>query len=105
MLNSPRCNFRLIGVGLVFQEEQGGADEVERENMSTNFLDLFKTRPNLHRTICGCLVQAMTQYVDISKSISLLTIQVDWCECQVSLLSEIGTFLRNDLLAPVEKPS
>jgi hypothetical protein len=38
-----------------------GADWVERENMSTNFLDLFKTRPNLHRTICGCLVQAMTQ--------------------------------------------
>ena len=37
------------------------ADWIERENMSTNFLDLFKTRPNLHRTICGCLVQAMTQ--------------------------------------------
>ena len=43
------------------EDVASGTDELERENMSTNFLDLFKTRPNLHRTICGCLVQAMTQ--------------------------------------------
>ena len=34
---------------------------VESEHMSTSFMDLFKKGPNLRRTICGCLVQAMTQ--------------------------------------------
>lgn len=34
----------------------------ERENVSTSPLDLVRTRPNLHRTLCGCLVQAMCQW-------------------------------------------
>jgi hypothetical protein len=38
----------------------------ERENLSTNFKDLFNTRPNLHRTICGVLVQAMTQWTGVN---------------------------------------
>lgn len=38
----------------------------ERENLSTNFKDLFNTRPNLHRTVCGVLVQAMTQWTGVN---------------------------------------
>ena len=34
----------------------------ERENVSVSPLDLIRTRPNLHRTLCGCLVQAMCQW-------------------------------------------
>ncbi|GFZ46483.1 hypothetical protein JCM24511_04730 [Saitozyma sp. JCM 24511] len=40
--------------------------EWERENLSTNFKDLFNTRPNLHRTVCGVLVQAMTQWTGVN---------------------------------------
>jgi hypothetical protein len=39
---------------------------VERENLSTNVLDLVKTKPNLHRTVCGCLVQAMCQWTGVN---------------------------------------
>lgn len=38
----------------------------ERENLSTNIMDLVNTRPNLHRTICGCLVQAMCQWTGVN---------------------------------------
>jgi hypothetical protein len=34
----------------------------ERENVSVSPMDLIRTRPNLHRTLCGCLVQAMCQW-------------------------------------------
>jgi hypothetical protein len=40
--------------------------EWERENLSTNVMDLVNTRPNLHRTICGCLVQAMCQWTGVN---------------------------------------
>jgi hypothetical protein len=40
--------------------------EWERENLSTNIMDLVNTRPNLHRTICGCLVQAMCQWTGVN---------------------------------------
>ncbi|KAG7562239.1 hypothetical protein FFLO_02325 [Filobasidium floriforme] len=38
----------------------------ERENVSTSPLDLVRTRPNLHRTLCGCLVQAMCQWTGVN---------------------------------------
>jgi hypothetical protein len=28
-------------------------------------MDLVNTRPNLHRTVCGCLVQAMCQWTGV----------------------------------------
>ena len=34
----------------------------ERENVSTSPLDLIRGKANLHRTLCGCLVQAMCQW-------------------------------------------
>jgi len=40
--------------------------EWERENLSTNIMDLVNTRPNLHRTVCGCLVQAMCQWTGVN---------------------------------------
>ncbi|GFZ47085.1 hypothetical protein JCM24511_04827 [Saitozyma sp. JCM 24511] len=40
--------------------------EWERENLSTNVLDLVRTKPNLHRTVCGCLVQAMCQWTGVN---------------------------------------
>ena len=40
--------------------------EWERENLSTNIMDLVNTRPNLHRTICGVLVQAMCQWTGVN---------------------------------------
>ncbi len=38
----------------------------ERENVSANFLDLFKTWPALHRTLCGCLVQICCQWTGVN---------------------------------------
>ncbi len=29
----------------------------ERENVSNDFMDLFRTRPSLHRTMCAVMVQ------------------------------------------------
>ncbi|CAK9784796.1 general substrate transporter [Cutaneotrichosporon oleaginosum] len=40
--------------------------EWERENVSTNYLDLIRNRPNLHRTLCGVLVQAMCQWTGVN---------------------------------------
>ncbi|BEJ17436.1 hypothetical protein CspHIS471_0608370 [Cutaneotrichosporon sp. HIS471] len=40
--------------------------EWERDNVSTNYLDLVRTRPNLHRTLCGVLVQAMCQWTGVN---------------------------------------
>lgn len=40
--------------------------EWERQNVTTNYLDLFRTKPNLHRTLCGCLVQAMCQWTGVN---------------------------------------
>lgn len=40
--------------------------EWERENVSTNYLDLVRTKPNLHRTVCGVLVQAMCQWTGVN---------------------------------------
>lgn len=39
--------------------------EWERENLATTPLDLFKTKPNFHRTACGMLVQAMCQFTGV----------------------------------------
>ena len=34
--------------------------------MSSNYMDLFSSRPNFHRTFCGCAVQAMSQWTGIN---------------------------------------
>ncbi|TXT13409.1 hypothetical protein VHUM_00776 [Vanrija humicola] len=36
--------------------------EWERDNLTTSYAELFNSKPNLHRTLCGMLVQAMTQW-------------------------------------------
>jgi hypothetical protein len=33
----------------------------EEENLITSYKDLVSSRPNIHRTLCGCLVQSMCQ--------------------------------------------
>jgi hypothetical protein len=38
----------------------------ERENVSNNFMDLFKTWPKLHRTLCGVLVQVCCQWTGVN---------------------------------------
>jgi len=38
----------------------------ERENLSSSYKDLINSRPNLHRTMCGCLVQAMCQWTGVN---------------------------------------
>jgi MFS family permease len=38
----------------------------ERENLSSTYMDLVNTKPNLHRTVCGCLVQAMCQWTGVN---------------------------------------
>lgn len=40
--------------------------EWEKENLATTPLDLMKGRPNIHRTLCGTLVQAMCQWTGVS---------------------------------------
>lgn len=40
--------------------------EWERANLSTSVKDLFNTKPNLHRTMCGMLVQAMCQWTGVN---------------------------------------
>ena len=40
--------------------------EWESENLSSSYWDLIKNRPNLHRTACGCLVQAMCQWTGVN---------------------------------------
>jgi len=40
--------------------------EWERENLSSTYMDLIKTKANAHRTICGCLVQAMCQWTGVN---------------------------------------
>ncbi|GFZ51180.1 hypothetical protein JCM24511_08938 [Saitozyma sp. JCM 24511] len=40
--------------------------EWEKENLSSNYWDLIKNKPNLHRTVCGCLVQAMCQWTGVN---------------------------------------
>lgn len=40
--------------------------EWEKENLATTPLDLMKGRPNIHRTLCGTLVQAMCQWTGIN---------------------------------------
>ncbi|GFZ48519.1 hypothetical protein JCM24511_06267 [Saitozyma sp. JCM 24511] len=38
----------------------------ERDNLKSSYCDLVNTRPNLHRTVCGCLVQAMCQWTGVN---------------------------------------
>jgi len=40
--------------------------EWEKANVTMNVLDLVKTRPNLHRTLCGILIQACGQWTGIN---------------------------------------
>lgn len=41
-------------------------NRVEKENLSSNYWDLIKNKPNLHRTVCGCLVQGMCQWTGVN---------------------------------------
>jgi len=38
----------------------------ENENVQTKFTDLFSDRASIHRTLCGCLVQAMCQWTGVN---------------------------------------
>lgn len=38
----------------------------ERENLSTSYKDLIATKASRHRTLCGCLVQAMCQWTGVN---------------------------------------
>lgn len=38
----------------------------ERENLSTSYRDLFNSKPNLHRTVAGMLIQAMCQWTGVN---------------------------------------
>jgi len=38
----------------------------DEENLSSNYLDLVRTKANFHRTFCGCAVQAMTQWTGVN---------------------------------------
>lgn len=40
--------------------------EWERDNCATSFKELFATRASIHRTLCGCLVQAMCQWTGVN---------------------------------------
>ncbi|KAK1924540.1 general substrate transporter [Papiliotrema laurentii] len=47
-------------------EEMCAQIEWEKENVSSSYMDLISNRPNLHRTVCGCLVQAMCQWTGVN---------------------------------------
>lgn len=64
-LHGGRKNAREDVVEIEFQEMLTQI-EWERENLSTNVMDLFNTKPNLHRTVCGMLVQAMCQWTGVN---------------------------------------
>jgi hypothetical protein len=38
----------------------------EKENVATSYRDLVKDGPSRHRTLCGCLVQAMCQWTGVN---------------------------------------
>jgi len=38
----------------------------ERENLSTSYRDLIRDKASRHRTLCGCLVQAMCQWTGVN---------------------------------------
>jgi len=38
----------------------------EEENLITSYKDLVSSRPNIHRTLCGCLVQSMCQWTGVN---------------------------------------
>jgi hypothetical protein len=46
--------------------ECGLTKRAEKENLSSNYWDLIKNKPNLHRTACGCLVQGMCQWTGVN---------------------------------------
>ena len=42
------------------------ADAPDKENLSSSYWDCVNTRPNFHRTFCGCAVQAMCQWTGVN---------------------------------------
>jgi hypothetical protein len=38
----------------------------EQENLATSYRELFQTKASRHRTLCGCLVQAMCQWTGVN---------------------------------------
>ncbi|ORY20790.1 general substrate transporter [Naematelia encephala] len=40
--------------------------EWENQNLKTSYKDLISNKPNIHRTLCGCLVQAMCQWTGVN---------------------------------------
>ncbi|WVR09807.1 hypothetical protein IAU60_006883 [Kwoniella sp. DSM 27419] len=40
--------------------------EWEEENLSTSYMDLIRDKASRHRTLCGCLVQAMCQWTGVN---------------------------------------
>jgi hypothetical protein len=42
------------------------ADRLENENLATSYKDLIADKASRHRTLCGCLVQAMCQWTGVN---------------------------------------
>ncbi len=49
-----------------FSAWAGHLPRAERENLKSSYRDLVANRPNLHRTLCGVLIQAMTQWTGVN---------------------------------------
>ncbi|ORX39548.1 general substrate transporter [Kockovaella imperatae] len=64
-LHGGRKNAHPEAIEAEFQEISQQV-EWDRENLTTRYIDLVNTKPNFHRTFCGCAVQAMCQWTGVN---------------------------------------